>query len=207
MRVIMHKGWLYLFFVLLFISCKKTTETIESKNELGYVERYERRLSDYAKEGLYLKLDPQGKKVEEAQYKNDTLDGWRILYNEKGDTQVIENYRAGVFDGDYKVFHDNGQLKLHTQYANNEIIGKLKGYYDNGALKEEVTFEKGVENGPFLEYHPNGKLKAEGAYLDGDSEHGELKLYNEAGELEKRMQCTKGVCKTVWETKGDQVIK
>jgi antitoxin component YwqK of YwqJK toxin-antitoxin module len=197
----MYKSWLGILLVLICIHCKNTpeVETIENTNEAGYVERYMRRMSDYAKEGLYVKIDPKGNKVEEAQYKNDTLDGWRILYGERGDTQTVENYRMGAFDGEIKVFYDNGKLKLLGYYENNEMTGKWKGYYDNGALKEEVTFADNAENGPFVEYYNNGKIKAEGAYLNGDSEHGELKEYNDAGILIKRKQCSNGICKTVWE--------
>ena len=84
------------------------------------------------------------------------------------------------------------------------MTGKWKGYYDNGALKEEVIFVNNQENGPFIEYYPNGKLKAEGTYLEGDYEQGELKLYNESGELIRRMNCEKGVCKTVWKAEGEE---
>ncbi|MFN7119390.1 MAG: toxin-antitoxin system YwqK family antitoxin [Saprospiraceae bacterium] len=199
----MRKYGLWALMALTLASCKPKTETVETKDEAGNTIRYERRLNDYAKEGTYLKLNPNGKKLEEAQYKNDTLNGWRILYSENGDTSVAESYKNGAFDGAYRVFHENGKLKLVGQYANNEMMGVWKGYYDNGALKEEVHFEKNQENGPFVEYHPNGKLKAEGTYLNGDFEHGELKLYNENGELVRRMNCDKGVCKTVWSAEGD----
>ena len=40
--------------------------------------------------------------------------------------------------------------------------------------------------------------KAEGTYIDGDNEQGELKLYDEQGELEKIMQCERGICHTTW---------
>lgn len=197
----MYKIGLLALCTLIIMSCNKKSpvETIENKNEAGYVERYTRRVSDYAKEGLYVKLDPKGTKIEEAQYKNDTLHGWRILYGETGDTQTLEHYHMGAFDGEFKVFYDNGKLKLQGYYEDNEMSGKWKGYYDNGKLKEEVQFQNNAENGPFVEYYDNGKLKAEGSYLNGDSEQGELKEYNNSGELIKRKQCNNGICKTMWE--------
>jgi antitoxin component YwqK of YwqJK toxin-antitoxin module len=194
----MFKYGYWALMVLAILSCKKTTETVESKDEAGYTVRYERRLSDYAKQGRYEKINPKGQKVEEAMYRNDTLDGSRIIYSETGDTQIVELYKNGIFDGAYKVFYENGALKILGYYKNNIAVGKWKGYYDTGALKEEVTFENNQENGPFVEYHPNGKLKAEGAYANGDYEEGELKLYDESGTLYRRMECVKGVCKTVW---------
>jgi len=199
----MYKYWFWALCLFALVSCQPKTETVETQDEAGNTIRYERRLNDYAKEGAYLKLDPNGKKLEEAQYKNDTLDGWRILFSETGDTVVAERYKNGAFDGEYRVFHENGKLKLLGQYVNNEMVGVWKGYYDTGALKEEVQFKNNQENGPFVEYHPNGKLKAEGTYQDGDNEHGELKLYNENGELVRRMNCEMGVCRTVWSAEGE----
>lgn len=57
----MHKVWLWLLALLAFASCKKTTETIEVVDDNGNKIRYERRLNDYAKEGAYVKLNPQDK--------------------------------------------------------------------------------------------------------------------------------------------------
>jgi antitoxin component YwqK of YwqJK toxin-antitoxin module len=108
----------------------------------------------------------------------------------------------GAFQGAWKTFHENGQLKLEGEYIDNKMEGLWKGYYDNGGLKEEVHFKGNEENGAFIEYYKNGKLKAEGAYLGGDNENGLLKLYDETGELIKKMDCKKGVCRTIW-TKED----
>ena len=49
-----------------------------------------------------------------------------------------------------------------------------------------------------MEYFRNGNLKAEGSYLDGDNEHGLLKLYDETGRLIRKMECEQGVCRTFW---------
>ncbi len=195
------------FAVFFVIGCKTSPklETVEATDNAGYTERYSRRKSDFAKEGLYVKIDPQGNKVEEAQFSSDTLHGFRILYYENGDTQIVESYQMGGFEGDYKVYYPGGQLKMLGKYEDNVMTGKWKIYYENGGLKEVVTFKNNQENGPFVEYHPNGNLKAEGTYLNGDYEQGELKLYDENGKHIKTMMCEKGVCRTTWEAeKSDQ---
>lgn len=191
-----------IFIALLAFGCKSNIETVENTNSAGYTERYERRKSDYAKEGKYAKFDPDGQILEEAQYSNDTLNGYRILYYENGDTQIVEKYEMGTFSGFYKVFYPNGQEKLVGQYQNNKMTGPWKAYYEDGQLKEVVTFRDNNENGPFIEYHPNGNLKAEGTYLDGDREHGELKLYDENGKHIKTMMCDRGNCRTTWEAEN-----
>ena len=42
------------------------------------------------------------------------------------------------------------------------------------------------------------KKESRRVYLDGDNEHGELKLFDEQGVLTKKMNCDKGICRTSW---------
>ena len=186
---------------VLVLACNRTEplEEVEARDEYGYTEKYFRRISDYAKEGWYQKFDTNNRKVEEAHYVHDTLDGLRILYYDTGDTMSVETYSKGIFEGPYRAYHENGKIKAQGAYAANAMTGVWLNYYSEGGLRESVSFKDSAENGPFKEYHPNGKIKAEGAYLDGDNEHGELKLYDENGVLVRTMQCNKGVCRTVKE--------
>lgn len=194
--------WYYLVFaamLLLWHACRNpiALEEVTTRDEYGYTITYTKRKTDQAKEGWYRKYDTQNRKVEEAHYQNDRLDGLRILYYESGDTMSVETYRRGLFEGAFRAYHENGQLKTLGKYVNNAIEGEWLSYYPNGQLRESVIFRDGAENGPFKEYYPNGQLKAEGAYLDGDNEHGELKLYNEDGSLQRVMMCHRGVCRTI----------
>jgi antitoxin component YwqK of YwqJK toxin-antitoxin module len=200
-KYLMMKGkYVFLFFSFWLVSCGSDLETIEVKNDEGViVETYTRKKVDYAKEGLYQKFSDQGVLIEKSNYRNDTLEGERTLFYENGNPQYIENYKKGQFEGPFKAYHDNGTLKLEGIYTDNAMEGEWKAYYENGQLKEIVQFENNQENGPFIEYHPNGKLKAKGSYLEGDHEHGELELYDESGELFKKMMCDKGICRTSWQ--------
>ncbi len=185
--------------IFLLIGCKPTIETIEVEDEAGnVVEKYERRIADNMRHGLYQMFDENGKVVELSIYQNDSLHGKRTMFFENGQPQYVENYVNGKFDDDYSSFYENGQLKLNGKYTNGAMNGEWKGYHENGQLKEVVQFVENQENGSFVEYHPNGKLAAEGTYLNGDNEHGELKLYDENGVLNKKMNCDKGVCRTAW---------
>ena len=179
-------------------SCGDDLETITNTTDLGYTEKYQRRKTDFAREGWTEITAPDGILIEKAHYKHDTLDGLRILYYENGDTNIVETYRQGVFDGTYSLYYENGQIKQQGEYVNNEMTGDWLQYHENGQLKEKVQFEHNVENGPFVEYHKNGKIAAEGHYADGDNEEGILKIYNEQGILSKIMQCEHGRCTTTW---------
>jgi antitoxin component YwqK of YwqJK toxin-antitoxin module len=150
------------------------------------------------KHGTVERTSPKGVLLEQMEYVNGKLEGLRILYTAKGDTQIVETYRHGVFEGPYKLYHPNGKLKTLGQYLNNSMDGTWNQYYETGVLKESVTFDNNLENGPFKEYHPDGKLSVEGTYQNGDTEQGPLKFYDKNGVHIKTMDCKKGICKTVW---------
>jgi antitoxin component YwqK of YwqJK toxin-antitoxin module len=193
-----------ILFFLALVACNSNVEKVENVDDYGYKEVYQRDKEHFGKEGLYERFNEKGIKVEEALYKNDTLDGYRILYYENGDTQVVETYLEGRFEGPFKAYYESGQLEMEGQYVFNEMDGSWKRYYKNGQLMEDVTFRENAENGPFIEYHENGALKAEGTYINGDGEHGLLKLYDENGELVRTMNCDYGVCRTMWSKEKDQ---
>lgn len=189
----------FVFYSLLILACQDPkVETVELVDDLGYTERYIRKKLDYAKDGLYEKISPEGKVVERTYYTNDTLNGPRLLFSINGDTSVVEYYKMGAFEGAYRSYYEDGNLELEGQYQNNEMTGSWNRFYPSGQLMETVSFEKNQENGPFLEYYENGNLKAEGVYLEGDREQDTLKLYHETGPLMRVMNCNRGVCRTIW---------
>jgi antitoxin component YwqK of YwqJK toxin-antitoxin module len=159
---------------------------------------FARRPNDFARQGVYTSFYANGQKREAAAYDNDTLHGQRIFFYETGDTQFVAQLVRGEYEGLYREYYEDGTLKQTGQYVGNEMSGQWKTYYPNGQLKEVVPFVYGAENGPFVEYHENGQLSAEGAKLDGDNDHGSLKLYDEAGQLFREMDCVRGRCHTVW---------
>ena len=199
----MRTTGLVLLVTLVIFACGNGRETIQVRDDGGQVtERYERDKKTLARDGLYQRYDEAGNLFEEASYVDDTLNGFRRLYYPDGQIQIEEQYAMGEFIGTYRSYHPNGQLDQEGTYIGNEMTGPWKRYYTNGQLMESVEFRNNDENGPFVEYYENGQLKAEGAYANGDNEQGELKLYNEAGELERRMNCENGVCRTVWKADG-----
>ncbi len=201
MKILRFGGWGWLVLALLS-HCSSKLERVETTNEYGYTERYRRDRETYAREGTYQRYNTQGELVEQAEYRNDSLIGERILFYENGDTQIVETYRNGAFEGPYRLYYEGGPVQQEGRYVNNVMEGEWKGYYPSGQLKEVVTFRNNTENGPFREWHENGQLKAEGTYRDGDNEHGELKLYDEQGELERVMNCDMGMCETTWAKEG-----
>jgi antitoxin component YwqK of YwqJK toxin-antitoxin module len=173
-------------------------ESHSKKDPDGNILSFFTRKGSDLKEGREVKTSPKGVVLEEADYFAGQLEGNRIIYTAKGDTQIVETYRHGLFEGPYRLYYPSGKLKMKGQYVANNMDGIWYQYYEGGSVKEAVTFSDNEENGPFKEYHPNGKLSVEGQYLHGDTEHGPLKFYDENGVHIKTMQCKEGICRTVW---------
>jgi len=190
-----------LFFILSMtaMSCNRDQNIVEIKDENNkVVEKYFVDPKINKKEGKYERYFPSGNLAETAYYKRDTLDGERIFYFESGQVERVQNYLFGVFQGEFKSYYINGNLNAQGNYLNNEMDGVWKRFYDSGELMEEVNFVNNDENGPFREYFKNGKLKTEGSYINGPFENGELKEYNESGEVIRTMSCQSGICNTTW---------
>ncbi len=191
-------------FSLFLFSCRSNTLEVKVFDENGQLsEQYVTLLPDSVKHGTYKGFYPSGAVYEEARYAKGALVGERKLFHESGGMMTLETYKNGRLEGKYQTYYENGQIEIDRQYINNAIQKESKKYYESGELEEVVYFVDNLENGPFKEYYKNGHLKAVGTYKDGDQEHGLLELYNEQGELVRKMQCDLGICKTIWEKEGD----
>ena len=180
-------------------------DRIEKRNADGVVvERFYRSKTDSLVQGKYEIFDDAGNLIEEANYVDGLLDGTRTLYHPNGKPQYVETHVAGTFSGPYRAYYPDGELELEGEYVDNKSAGTWRRYYPDGAKMEEVTMADGRENGPFREWHPNGQPKATGNYANGDQEQGELLLYDERGELERKMNCDAGVCHTSWSRDGNK---
>ena len=177
------------------------TETVEQES-FGMTEKFQVSKKTGLKEGSFEKFNPDGNLFEKANYQEDVLEGERVIYHANGNAEIEETYSAGILDGPYKAWYDDASIELEGQYEEGVMTGVWKRYYRNGQVMEEVTFADNLENGPFIEYHENGNLKAEGQYKGGDREQGLLKLYDENGELYKKMECNDGICHTTWTRPG-----
>ncbi len=192
---------------LLLVSCDqrewKKIETDDGK----LTQEYQVIKGTDDRDGIAKYYDEQGNLQSEASYVSGVLEGPSIMYSPAGDTLVIETYRNGKFHGLYRSYYEDGSgVKQEGQYVDGAMKGIWYKYYPSGQLAEKVPFTNNLEQGPFMEYHANGNLKTRGVYLDGDNEHGPLELYDEDGELSKRMDCVRGNCTTVWKQEKDEVI-
>ncbi len=205
-----QNGFLFFFLTILFLSLNSCINDGHKKiivqDPNGFFREEYIVINDSVKDGVYLKFYGNGVLWDSCFYKNDTLQGIRKLFSDKGYLEIKENYKNGVLNGEYLVYYPNGKIKLRQYFDDGTMQDTSFAYYENGHIKEKVTFKYGLENGPFTEYYKNGKIHWKGTYLDGDNEQDTLYEYSEQGELLKKMMCYKGICFTIW-TKEKGIIK
>lgn len=191
---------------MMLFSCKGKYELIEKRNDDGTLsESFNINKETGLIEGIHYKYFPSGKVEQMSDYKNNKLEGNRILFYENGDTMILETYKNAIYEGTYRSYFEGNILESNGQYVDGKMDGEWQFYYKNKQLKEVVQFEGNEENGPFIEYHDNGNIKAKGTYktteanIDGNREHGLLEMYDKEGKIFKKMDCELGTCKTTWQ--------
>lgn len=196
------------FIVILMIMSSCGDKIIRSHYETGEKQEEYQYTGDSLKHGFYKRYSKGGVLLEEANYIEGKLSGERLLYNAKGEKEIVEFYENDILNGPFKEYHPNGKIKFLGTYTNNVLSGKVNVFYPSGKIKEEVHFEDNVEEGPFKEFFENGEMKWEGTYKNGDNEFGLLKEYNEKGELIRKMMCDeRAICTTTWTIDGSHLKK
>ena len=198
----MTKASLFISLVLagVLVSCSRTT--VVEDEDYGMPVRYTIDSETGRKQGLYEKFEADGVLYENAFYDSDTLHGTRTLFFPNGSPEIVEHYEHGTMQGLYTTYYEGGGKDIEGKYDNGVMTGVWKRHYPSGQVMETVMFADNAENGPFTEFHENGNLKAEGQYLGGNREQGLLKLYDQNGDLYKKMDCDDGICRTTWTRPG-----
>jgi hypothetical protein len=177
-------------------------ETLEQKNDRGQLERFQRRKDNQKREGLYQRYSAEGVLLEEAQFLADSLNGEPKYFSASGQLESIEHYQNNKIHGKFQSFYPDGKVKIEQDFVEGALTGFSIRYYPNGQMEEKVQLKNNVEDGPFTEYHENGQLKTEGTYAPNDEgdglENGELKEYDESGQLIRLADCQNGMCLTKW---------
>lgn len=188
---------LFLISMVFLFSCGKRIEKVKEDagelSKLYFIDKHNRI------QGEYLTMFKDGTIMEKANYEDDLLEGERILYNEKGEIEIVEIYKSGILDGPFKTYYSDGTLQFQANYKNGVLEGKTERYYQSGVKMEEVLFVENMEEGPFVEFYENGNKKWEGVYHNGDNELGLLLNYDTEGRLVKKMMCdSMAICQTIW---------
>jgi antitoxin component YwqK of YwqJK toxin-antitoxin module len=159
------------------------------------------------KQGHWIKLDENKKKVYDGNFTNDIPTGTFTYYYPTGEVKAVtvfskngtiartKMYTVGgkiMGEGKYvnekkdslwKFYDEDGGLLSEESYVNGLKDGKSKVYYMSGNLAEERTWKMGVLDGPRANYFESGQIKYKGQYVKGKVE-GKVTFYHLTGKVD-----------------------
>jgi antitoxin component YwqK of YwqJK toxin-antitoxin module len=158
------------------------------------------------KQGHWIKLDENGKKMYEGNFVNNVPTGkftyfydnglpWSIAnFSQNGKVAHTQMFNAGgklIGEGKYvsekkdsvwKFYSEEGKLLSEEGYANGIKVGPSKVYYANGQVSEEKIYKAGKLDGTVKKYFENGQLKYIGKYV-ADKVEGKVVFYYPSGKV------------------------
>lgn len=158
------------------------------------------------KQGHWIKLDDNKKKMYDGHFINDIPVGKFIYYYDTGipwsETVFSKNGKVAytkMFDaggklkgeGKYvdqkkdsiwKFYNEEGKLLSDEIYVNGLKNGSCKVYYASGQISEEKIWKNGVLDGPCKKYFESGQIKYIGEYVNNKVE-GKAVFYYPTGKV------------------------
>lgn len=158
------------------------------------------------KQGHWVKLDDDKKKIYEGNFVNnipvgtftyyyDTGTPWSItIFSKNGTVAYSKMFDAGGSltgsgkyvsekkDSLWNFYGRGGKLLSSENYVNGVKNGIFRVYYSNGEIAEEKSYKMGVLEGPCTKYFESGQLKYQGNYVKNKVE-GKASFYHPSGKV------------------------
>lgn len=158
------------------------------------------------KQGAWIKLDGNKKKLYEGNFVNDVPVGKFTYYYDNGlpysiiiwsnngkvgRTKLYEGSGKLVAEGKYIdqkkdsvwiFYNESGKVLSEETYKLGKKNGVFKVYYSNGQIAEEKPWVNGLANGPHKKYFESGQLKYSGQYIN-DKVEGKVTFYHVDGKI------------------------
>lgn len=96
-------------------------------------------------------------------------------------------YNHGLREGKFRTYYlESGELQFDNSFVNDKLQGIQKAYSKSGILLWVANYTNGIKTGKETKYYPNGSIKAELNYTDEGELEGNIKVYDEQGNLLKQ---------------------
>lgn len=159
------------------------------------------------KQGHWVKLDINKKKVYDGNFVNDVPTGTFTYFYETGETKAVtvfskngtiartKMYNVGgkiMGEGKYvnekkdslwKFYDEEGVLLSDENYSGGKKNGVCHVYYRNGQVADERTWKDGMLNGPRVDYFETGQIKFKSTYVN-DKVEGKATYYHASGKVD-----------------------
>lgn len=162
-------SFLVIFFSLLLISCKSSTQKESSNANIFYIKQEfynngslkieDSFNKDSLRHGKYKKYYENGQLELEIEYENGQKHGYERSYYENGRLKSEHTYANGLTEGTYKFYYENGKIEMKGTYHNNKIHGFVENYYETGTVLSVFYYKEGIRVGVGKQFHPNGDLQ------------------------------------------------
>ena len=145
------------------------------------------------KDSIWLNYAPSGRLSSSESYKEDKLNGPKIIYYLSEDLSnkslimaSYTNYLNGLVDGEKVEYFDSGLIKLKGTYKNNKKIGVWETNHPNGKLMLEERYKDGILHGWSIAKDEAGteisrKYYFHGELLEGKKLENVMKQFKEKG--------------------------
>lgn len=111
-------------------------------------------------------------------YRNNILEGARVVYFTSGKTAESQVWDKGKPEGEWSQYYKDGQLRLQSSYKVGKLNGLVRRYGPEGNLRATGEYRNDRKEGKWLFYDEQGKLLKEKVYHKGIAE----------GALEEEME-------------------
>lgn len=148
---------------------------------------------DMKKDSVWLNFLPSGRISTTETYKNDLLDGKKVVYfvpediNDKSRLpSSIFNYSEGKLNGETIEYFDIGSVKMKGTYANDMKVGVWEYYHLSGKKMMLERYKNGTRHGWCFAYDETGKETGKmyyyyGRRLEGKQLEEKMKQMKEKG--------------------------
>ncbi len=152
----------------LWVYTDRNTRKIKS---LGYYKNGKR-------EGLWIKLRPNGSILSEIHYKDGKKNGYARTFYPDGTIQEEGIWKVDTWVGEYRYYYPNGQLCYLWYYdETGKRSGEQQYFHKNGKLKIVGNWDKGLRNGVMKEFYEDGSLCSEITFKGDEADSTKITIY------------------------------
>jgi len=129
----------------------------------------------------------KGKVISKGKLINRKREGkWEYYHNRSGNVMTIENYKNDVLEGQRVIYYENKQISETAEYQQGKKEGKQLVYSVKGVLIKEFTYKNDMLEGVNKFFNGRGQLTIEGKF-EKNKKIGIWKYYAQ-GKLVKQKQ-------------------
>lgn len=142
---------------------------------------------DMKKDSIWTNFGPSGKLSNKETYKNDILDGPKVVFFVPEDPadksqriSAMMYYKQGELHGEYTEYFIDGTVMRKGQYESGKKVGVWDEFHPNGKKSHLYRYKNGLKHGWTFSYDENGKELFRVYYYYGRKLEGE--------ELQEKMR-------------------